>query len=31
MNCRLARDYEILTARSEAGIHIAPIDNLAKR
>ena len=28
---RLARDYETLTASSEAMIHIASIDNLAKR
>jgi hypothetical protein len=27
---RLARDYEILPANSEAMIHIASIDNLAK-
>lgn len=28
---RLARDYETLTASSEAMIHVASIDNLAKR
>lgn len=28
---RLARDYETLTTSSEAMIHIASIDNLAKR
>jgi hypothetical protein len=27
----LARDYETLTASSSAMIHVAPIDNLAKR
>jgi hypothetical protein len=31
MRRRLARDYETLTASSEAVIHIASIDNLAKR
>ncbi|MFB7337074.1 IS5 family transposase [Streptomyces adustus] len=31
MHRRLARDYETLTASSEAMIHIAPIDNLARR
>jgi transposase len=31
MHRRLARDYETLTASSEAMIHIASIDNLAKR
>lgn len=30
MHRRLARDYETLTAGSEAMIHIASIDNLAK-
>ncbi|MFH8737956.1 transposase, partial [Streptomyces sp. NPDC017964] len=28
---RLARDYETLTTSSEAMIHVASIDNLAKR
>ncbi|MFH8336328.1 IS5 family transposase [Streptomyces sp. AM6-12] len=31
MHRRLARDYETLTASSEAMIHVASIDNLAKR
>ena len=31
MHRRLARDYETLTASSEAMIHIASIDNLARR
>ncbi|OEJ56627.1 transposase [Streptomyces agglomeratus] len=31
MHRRLARDYETLTASSEAMIHIASVDNLAKR
>jgi hypothetical protein len=31
MHRRLARDYETLTTSSEAMIHIASIDNLAKR
>ena len=31
MHHRLDRDYEALTASSEAMIHIASIDNLAKR
>lgn len=31
MHRRLARDYETLPASSEAMIHIASIDNLAKR
>ena len=31
MHRRLARDYETLTASSEAMIHLASIDNLAKR
>ncbi|QNA71801.1 IS5 family transposase [Streptomyces sp. So13.3] len=31
MHRRLARDYETLTSSSEAMIHIASIDNLAKR
>lgn len=31
MHRRLARDFETLTASSEAMIHIASIDNLAKR
>ncbi len=31
MHRRLARDYETLAASSEAMIHIASIDNLAKR
>lgn len=30
MHRRLARDYETLTASSEAVIHIASIDNLAR-
>ncbi len=31
MRRRLARDYETLTASSEALIHIASVDNLARR
>ena len=31
MHRRLTRDYETLTASSEAMIHVASIDNLAKR
>lgn len=31
MHRRLARDYETLTASSEAVIHIASVDNLARR
>jgi hypothetical protein len=31
MHRHLARDYETLTTSSEAVIHIASIDNLAKR
>ncbi|MFE9976434.1 transposase, partial [Streptomyces hirsutus] len=31
MHRRLARDYETLAASSEAMIHVASIDNLAKR
>ncbi|WPW33309.1 transposase [Streptomyces atratus] len=31
MHRRLARDYETLTTSSEAVIHVASIDNLAKR
>ncbi|MER6113586.1 transposase, partial [Streptomyces hirsutus] len=31
MRRRLARDYETLAASSEAMIHVASIDNLAKR
>jgi transposase len=31
MHRRLARDYETLAASSEAMIHLASIDNLAKR
>jgi hypothetical protein len=31
MHRRLARDYETLSVSSEAMIHIASIDNLAKR
>lgn len=30
MHRRLARDYETLTASSEATIHVASIDNLTK-
>lgn len=31
MHRRLARDYETLTASSEAMVHIDSFDNLAKR
>lgn len=31
MHRRLARDYQTLTASSEATIHIASVDNLARR